>query len=102
MTTRKTHYVGQIQRPGGKPENVQLFVEDLNPVNLVSNFTAGDATPSVKTNINHLLYKTANTSPTTITDLDDGFIGQTVDVIIGDANTTVDFTATNLTRGYWY
>ncbi len=56
-------------------------------------FADGDATPSVA---NGTKFQTANTSPTTITDFDDGFEGQTITVWIDDANTTVDFTASGL------
>lgn len=28
MTTRKTYYVGQLQRPGAKPENVELILDE--------------------------------------------------------------------------
>ncbi len=56
-------------------------------------FTDGDATPSVQAGEN---FKTANTTATTVTDLDDGYDGQEVTVVIGDANTTIDFTGTNL------
>lgn len=55
--------------------------------------TASDATPSVR-GANVLV--TANASATAITDLDDGYEGQVVTVVIADANTTVDFTGTNL------
>jgi hypothetical protein len=56
-------------------------------------FTDADDTPSVAGYIN---FKTANTGATTITDFDDGFDGQTIKVIINDANTTIDFTASGL------
>jgi len=56
-------------------------------------FTANDATPDVG---DGNFFKTANTSATTITALDGGANGQTVHIIIGDANTTIDFTGTNL------
>ena len=56
-------------------------------------FTDEDATPSVK---GGEAFKTANTQATTITDFDNTYDGQVFSVIIGDANTTVDFTATNL------
>ncbi|MFC1712128.1 glycosyl hydrolase family 28-related protein [Candidatus Poribacteria bacterium] len=53
----------------------------------------GDATPSVA---GGNVFKTANTGATTITMFDDGMAGQKITVIIGDANTTMDFTGTNL------
>lgn len=60
---------------------------------MVQTLAANDATPSVR---GRSLVTTANSSPTTITALDDGLTNQTVTVIIGDGNTTVDFTGTNL------
>lgn len=56
-------------------------------------FTANDATPSVSSGE---LFNTANSSATTITMFDNGYIGQKIRVLILDANTTVDFTGTNL------
>jgi hypothetical protein len=56
-------------------------------------FDSNDATPSVKIGN---VFKTTNTSPTTITMFDDGVAGQTIRVIFGDDNTIVDFTGTNL------
>lgn len=56
-------------------------------------FAANDATPSVSDGKN---FKTANSSSTTITALDDGVDGQEVLIWINDANTTVDFTGTTL------
>lgn len=59
----------------------------------IQSFTDLDATPSVRQGCG---FKTANTLATTITDFDDGVEGQTVKVVFGDPNTTVDFTGTNL------
>lgn len=56
-------------------------------------FTTLDATPSVSTGN---FFKTANAGPTVITDFDDGYNGQEITVVIGDANTTIDFSATDL------
>ena len=64
-----------------------------NPRVTVHTFAAGDATPSVA---GGHVFKTANTGATTITMFDDGYTGQKITVIIGDANTTIDFTGTNL------
>ena len=60
--------------------------------NVVS-FTDADATPSVA---NGTYFVTANTGATTITDFDDAVLGQEIIVEIGDANTTIDFTASGL------
>src|SRR3972149_754264 len=59
----------------------------------VQTFTANDATPSVASGT---IFKTANTSATTITMLDGGSDGQIVWIIINDANPIFDFTGTNL------
>lgn len=56
-------------------------------------FTANDATPSVARGRK---FKTANSGATTVTMFDDGEDGQEIFVIINDANTTIDFTGTNL------
>ena len=56
-------------------------------------FADEDATPSVK---GGEAFKTANTQATTITDFNDTYDGQVFRVVINDANTTIDFTATNL------
>lgn len=56
-------------------------------------FGANDATPSVSGGKN---FKTANAGATTITDFDDPVDGQDIVVMIDDANTTVDFTASGL------
>jgi len=65
----------------------------LHFTNTVTTLTAGDATPSV---LNRFIVKTANTSSTTITDFDDGSTGQPLWLIIGDGDTTIDFSSTNL------
>jgi len=59
----------------------------------VKSFTANDATPDVG---DGNFFKTANTKATTITALDGGSNGQSIYIIIGDTNTTIDFTSTNL------
>ena len=50
-------------------------------------FSDGDATPSVA--LRGILWKTANTSSTTITDFDDGVEGQILEVSVTDTNTTI-------------
>lgn len=65
---------------------------DLYPNNYLE-FTDGDTTPTVK---GRSTFFTSNTSATTITDFDDGVKGQSITVIFGDNNTTIDFTDTNL------
>ena len=56
-------------------------------------FTDGDTTPSIKQGRTFI---TANTGATTITTLDDVSEGETIRVLFGDSNTTIDFTGTNL------
>ena len=60
---------------------------------VAKSFGPNDATPSV---VGYTSFLTTNTAATTITDFDDGFIGQDIVVIIGDANTTIDFTSSAL------
>lgn len=60
----------------------------------VETFTAQDATPSVASRAS--VYKTANASATTITAFDGGVAGQRFVLVIGDANTTIDFSSTTL------
>ena len=59
----------------------------------VRTFPANDATPSVK---DGKVFKTANTVATTLTDFDSAEKGQTITVVINDANTTIDFTGSSL------
>jgi len=56
-------------------------------------FTDADATPDVG---DGNFFKTANTGATTIAMFDGGSNGQIINVLIADANTTIDFTGTNL------
>lgn len=60
----------------------------------VLRITDGDATPTMRYGDIH---KTENTTPTTITALDDGRQGDVKTIFIGDGNTTIDFTGTTLT-----
>lgn len=92
----KRQLVGQIQRPGQRPDNVVIIADDDTPEELIQDISDGDATPSVLTTARNSLFRTANTSPTTITDFDDGKVAQRIVVIINDANTTIDFTASGL------
>lgn len=56
-------------------------------------FADADTTPSV---LNAEMFYTNNSGATTITGFDDGYVNQQITVIIGDSNTTVDFTASSL------
>lgn len=71
-------------------DNIVIFTHELPPFRT---FTANDATPSVKGGTS---FKTANTVATTITTFHDGYDGQQMMVVIGDVNTTIDFTGTTL------
>lgn len=90
----RTTLRGQVQIPGSRPLDA-TFVTDSTE-ELVQTIADQDATPSVLTTAQNRLFKTANTTGTTITDFDDGRVGQIIWVVIGDANTTIDFTGTNL------
>lgn len=77
---------------------IQMFTEYIRimfkgKLSEVIEFTDADATPDVG---NGNFFKTANTGATTITMFDGGTNGQIINVLIGDANTTIDFTGTNL------
>lgn len=62
----------------------------------ISNLYLNDSTPSVAVGGRRQSFKTQSTNPTTITMFDDGVSGQEITVIFNDANTTIDFTGTNL------
>lgn len=59
-------------------------------------FTDADTTPSVK---NRTLYKATNTSATTITDFDDGYDGQVIQVTAENSNTTISHGSNILLTG---
>jgi len=71
-----------------------MFEGNITPDVFGLTFVADDATPSVQFGDRFI---TANANPTIVTMLDNGFIGQRVTILINDANTTIDFTGTNLT-----
>lgn len=93
MTIRTT-LIGQVQVPGREP--VDAFFVTESTEELLQTFTDQDATPSVLTTLQNKLFVTSNTMATTITDFDDGRVGQVIYVVIGDANTTIDFTSSGL------
>jgi hypothetical protein len=64
-----------------------------NTISDVQLLTVNDATPSIKLGNN---FYTKNTNPTTITNLDDPYIGKKVTVLFQDTNTTIDFTGSNM------
>lgn len=60
------------------------------------NLALNDTTPTVAVGGKKQAFKTQSTGATTITMFDDGVVGQEITVIFADANTTIDFTGTNL------
>ena len=101
-------YGSTANRPtSGRGSGVQYYDTDTNQLiiwnngawrlvrqnNGIGTFSDGDATPSA---VGYETFKTANTGATTITDFDDGVTGQRITVIVGDANTTFDFTSSGL------
>lgn len=62
----------------------------------ITSFADGDATPTVA---GYRSFKTANTSPTTITDFDDGVLGQLITILINDADTTIQDNANITLQG---
>ncbi len=67
-----------------EPDEIQTTIPSLED---------GDSTPSV---YKAFTLKTVNTTPTTISNFSDGVVGTSYKVIIADANTAFDFTASNL------
>lgn len=59
----------------------------------IQTFAANDATPSVGNALNRH-FNTANSSATTVTTLDDGYVGQVVSIMCNDANTTFQHNGT--------
>lgn len=95
MTTyARKQFAGSLFEAGADTRQVNLVVDEILGDQIIATFTDGDTTPSVA--VPNALFMTANTGATTISDLDDGFSGQIVTVVFGDANTTVDFTASGL------
>jgi len=84
ITSAVTHTVG------GTIYNLSDYLIARNTIAL---FTDGDATPAVTV---YELYKTANTSPTTITNFDTVSLTKKIWVMFGDSYTTIDFTASSL------
>lgn len=88
---------GSLLSPNKNPEEVEMYID--RPEVIIEAFADGDTTPSVLSSVTSV-FKTANTSATTITTFDDGRVGQVVDIIVGDSNTTFDFSGGgNLVNG---
>lgn len=95
MTTyARKQFRGDLLEEGERTRTVQLIADEIVAAQVIETFADGDSTPSVI--VPTSLYKTANTGATTISDFDDGYVGQVITVHIDDANTTVDFTASSL------
>lgn len=95
MTTyARKQFRGTLFEADQPSRNVELIADEVIASEVVETFTDGDSTPSVV--VPTTVYKTANTGATTISDFDDGFTGQIITVLIDDANTTIDFTASGL------
>jgi hypothetical protein len=63
---------------------------------VVGTFADQDATPTVGLYPNQSVFQTSNTVLTTYTDFDDGVVGETITVIVNDALSVFDFTASSL------
>lgn len=62
----------------------------------VVDISDGDATPTV---VGGSVFKTQNTTPTTITDFTNGVETEEITVIFGDSNTTIDFNSAGPLKG---
>lgn len=78
---------------GGGTIEGSLVVRGSYTFDTAGTFTDGDTTPSVSLNAN---FVTANTGATTINRFDDLVVGEYFLLLVGDANTTFDFTTSNL------
>jgi hypothetical protein len=72
--------------------STNFIYEIFNP-HIQTTLAANSATPSVA---GGYTFKTANSSPTTVSNFTGGYPGQKITVVVNDANTTFDFTSTNL------
>lgn len=93
-----TTYVDRIHQRGTGvlgvgPSSTGLRVLPSTPRETIAPLPVNDTTPSV---LGQVKFLTANTSATLITQFDDGEIGQEILVLVDDANTTLDFTSSNL------
>jgi len=81
----------------GKPDTGPIFTASLAGTDFIkcyrvfatsstATFSDGDLTPSVDSGNN---FKTSNTGSTLITNFDNGIDGQTLVIVFGDANTTI-------------
>lgn len=74
-------------------QNKSIYRNNIGAYNYCP-LPANDATPTVAIDLG--LFQTINSNPTTITNFDNGYVGQEITVLIQDANTTIDFTGTAL------
>jgi len=80
--TKRLNLIGHLRTEGGAFSSV------------IQTFVDGDTTPSVA---NSNVFRTANTSATSIIQFDDGIDGQEITVIFGDSNTTIVHNSTAAT-----
>jgi len=86
--------ISEIKDPATKEalEQFSNLIDELHRYNYenarlsVITFPNGDTTPDVQ---DGMVFKTANAGATTITTFDNGFVGQKITIILGDANTTI-------------
>ena len=74
-------------------------VANVSGLSQLNDFASGDATPACRPDFD--VYRTANATPTTITDFDGvsvgaGDVGRAITVMVNDANTTLDFSGSKL------
>ena len=75
---------------------IRSFKNGLLLLDLVTAFANADTTPSVSLG---RIFKTANAGATTITTFDDGFVGKQFTLRAGDANTTIQNSASLVLKG---
>lgn len=81
-------------RPGGVRKATNTGKTIQNSVSILkSTFADGDTTPDIS---GFNVWKTANTSATTISNFDGATGGEQIFVIINDSNTAIDFTSSSL------
>ncbi len=78
-------------------DGTNWYCEIQDTIDTSATGTSLDATPDVA---GLTVLTTANAGSTTITTLDGGTPGQTVLVVIGDANTTIDFSGSSMKSNY--
>lgn len=89
-----TTYVDRVHHRGaGILSSEPIRITPSTEQRQIATLPVDDTTPSV---LGLKLLRTANSFVTLITNFDDGQIGQEIHVLVDDANTRLDFTASNL------